>query len=79
MRRTVNKGVIYTGKVGARMRPSFRGMFSTKRVVKKAFKLIGGPFSNCTVFLDAFGGANTLPICAKGMAGAYVKGKWSPA
>jgi len=76
MPRTKNRNVIYTGKVGARMKPLRRGMLSARRLVRKAFPLKGGPFDGLSARLDAFGGGNTLPLMARGMAGSYVNGRW---
>ena len=76
MPRTKNRNVVYTGRVGARMKPLRRGMFSTRRLVRRAFPLNGGPFHGLCARLDAFGGGNTLPFVARGMAGSYVNGRW---
>lgn len=79
-RRQVNRGVVYTGKVGVKMRPSRAGLFSTRRVNKRPVKLNGGPLGGarvwleCSGLLDSF--SSTLPIICRGQAGRYVSGKW---
>jgi hypothetical protein len=79
-RRQVNRGVVYTGKVGARLRPSRRGMFSGRRIVKAVVNFSGGPLHGMRARLEAvFGYSSTLPIVCRGMCGSYINGQWRPA
>lgn len=75
MRRIRNTGVIYTGRVGVRMRP-LRGPRSTRRVAKARIELFGGPLAGGKVWLSASDGLTTLPIGCKGQAGHYANGNW---
>lgn len=75
MRRIKNTNVIYTGRVGVRMRPP-RGPRSSRRIIKKVVQLLGGPLSGARVWLSAHDGMSTLPIVCKGQAGHYQNGCW---
>ncbi|AXG67725.1 hypothetical protein [Ralstonia phage GP4] len=46
-----NRGVVYAGKVGAKMRPRFSSAPS-KRVRKFAFKCEGGPMHGHTLYVN---------------------------
>lgn len=71
-----NKNVVYTGKVGAKMKPR-KGPVSTKATPKHMFKCIGGPLNGHILWLQEDGG--TLPIQMKGQFGHYRHGEWHPA
>jgi hypothetical protein len=68
---------VYTGLVGARMRPlSFH---NHKAPVQRAkVVLCGGPLDGQTVQLELNGDYNTLPIILRGQTGVYRCGKWQP-
>lgn len=63
-----NRGVVYSGKVGAKMRPRFSGAPS-KRVRKTAFKCEGGPMHGHTLYLTT---PSTVPMDVNGQRGRYV-------
>lgn len=83
MRRARNTSCIYTGRVGAKLRPSVRGMFSSRRVFKRLVRFHGGPLHGYGAWLEAPGGSSlfssTLPIVCKGQAGSYINGAWCAA
>lgn len=64
-----NRGVVYSGKVGAKMRPRFSSAPS-KRVRKFAFKCVGGPMDGHTLYLTT---PSTVPISMSGQRGQYVE------
>jgi hypothetical protein len=78
MKRQHNSSCIYTGKVGARMRPLTPR--PSRRVTRRTFVLKGGPLAGCSVPLDAYGGHNTLPLApmAGHPAGCYQGAHWVP-
>ena len=78
MRRIKNTNVLYTGRVGVRMRAP-RGPRTTRRIVKRVVQLLGGPLSGARVWLSAHDGMSTLPIVCRGQAGHYANGCWLPA
>ena len=71
-----NRNVIYTGRVGAKMRPlAFRGW--SRRVPMKLVECISGPWRGYKLCLDPFSGCETLPIVVRGVAGRYTgAGHW---
>lgn len=70
---------VYTGKVGARMKPPKPR--ANRRIIKQAIRLMGGPLSGETVRLDVHSGRFTLPLAPmKGhSAGHYAGPHWVPA
>lgn len=71
----ITNRTIYTGRVGAPMRPRAIPRPS-RRVHRKAIRLVGGPLNGCRVRLDAEGDGHTLPLVVRGQAGRYQKGLW---
>lgn len=68
---------VYTGPVGARMRPlTFRSRKAPVR--RERVTLCGGPLDGQTVPLELNGDRNTLPITLRGQSGVYRSGKWCP-
>lgn len=63
-----NKGVVYAGKVGAKMRPRFSSA-PRKGVRKSAFKCVGGPMDGHTLYLTT---PSTVPMNVNGQCGRYV-------
>ncbi|CAH0532185.1 hypothetical protein UAM5_00068 [Ralstonia phage UAM5] len=62
-----NKGVVYAGKVGAKMR--LRSTAPRKTVRKSAFKCQGGPMDGHTLYLTT---PSTVPMNMNGQRGRYV-------
>lgn len=62
-----NKGVVYAGKVGAKMR--LRSSAPRKTVRKSAYKCVGGPMDGHTLYLTT---PSTVPINMAGQRGRYV-------
>lgn len=75
MKRSRNRNVIFTGRVGTKMRA--RRHAATRKVVKQSFDLIGGPLHGFKAWLQSDGG--TLPIVCRGEVGIYRGGRWRPA
>lgn len=63
-----NKGVVYAGKVGAKMRPRFSSA-PRKGVRKSAYKCVGGPMDGHTLYLTT---PSTVPMNMAGQRGRYV-------
>ncbi|WAX26336.1 hypothetical protein [Ralstonia phage p2110] len=63
-----NKGVVYAGKVGAKMRPR-TGPVTRKTVRKHPFVREGGPMHGHTLYLTT---PNTVPMNVNGQCGRYV-------
>ncbi|QKW95367.1 hypothetical protein [Ralstonia phage RPZH3] len=63
-----NKGVVYAGKVGAKMRPRFSSA-PRKTVRKTAFQCVGGPMDGHTLYLTT---PSTVPMNMAGQRGRYV-------
>ena len=78
MRGRKNPGVAYSGRVGAKLRPR-KGYVTVRRIVKRAFRLAGGPLDRATVRLDAHSDWQTLVFQCKGQVGRYVRGVWEQA
>lgn len=77
-KRGLNKGCVYTGLVGAKMRmPVHRR--PTKRIGRTAVRCTDGPLAGEWLRLDTNGGTNTLPFTIAGQSGHYVNGTWKPA
>lgn len=81
MRRAKNPGVVYSGRVGAKLRPKAvpKSAALVRRYLYKQIKCLGGPLHFKTIKLDVFGDLKTLPIVCKGQAGHYENGCWIPA
>jgi hypothetical protein len=66
---------VYTGKVGARMRPR-----SSKPKVRASLKehhlCKGGPLHDKAITVERSTGGSTLPIVLHGQTGRYVNGTW---
>ena len=75
MMRIRNKSVIYTGKVGAKMRPK-RPPLTGKRKYKKLVKLLDGPFRGHSLSMDAAADLSTFVFAARGAIGRYKNGCW---
>ena len=79
IRRTCNSSCIYTGLVGARMRPTKPRV--TRRIFTREVTLSGGPLDKAKVRLDADTGLlATLPLAPMNgwPAGRYVQMRWTP-
>lgn len=63
-----NRNVVYSGKVGAKMRPSRPRREPVKR---KSFHCTAGPFANKWIRLELNGDGRTLPLCFGGWCGHY--------
>lgn len=75
VRRSIkNPGVIYTGRVGAKLRP--RKIHRRPGILKAIVYLEGGPLHGSKVKLEKNGDMRTLPIMCRGRIGQYVKGNW---
>lgn len=72
-----NRGCVYTGLVGAKMRiPVCR---KPSRFVERAIvSLLDGPLAGKTLRMDAFANCTTLPFTLHGKTGRYVAGTWEP-
>lgn len=75
MRRRRNRGVVYTGKVGAKLRPR-RWSVSRRRVPKVQYRCNSGPLKGHCIWLDPSSGHTTLPIVVRGERGHYYCGTW---
>ena len=67
-----NKNVVYTGKVGAKLKAR-KIPGTSKRTVKTAMYCQDGPMRQHKLFVTS---ENTLPFTYKGQTGRYVAGKW---
>ena len=89
-RRIVNKGVIYTGKLGSKMRMKSPPR-TPKIVIKHCVKLSDGPMRGFSLWLTRtvenvrkpnswhskeWASTSTLPFIYKGQAGRYIEGRW---
>lgn len=63
-----NRPVVYSGGVGAKMRPSRPKREPVKRAV---YHLRGGPLADMRVRLELNGDGCTLPITVRGQCGQY--------
>lgn len=77
MRRSRNRGVIFTGRVGLKM--PIRAPRVSRRISYVSVLCIGGPFSGFQIRLDDSGDKRTLPFMACGVVGRYVGGRREPA
>jgi hypothetical protein len=81
-RRKANTNVVYTGKVGAKMRPKPHRIASRAAPKRVTFLLQGGPLSGKTVRLvsESNPSGDTLPLAPmRGFpAGRYINSKWAP-
>lgn len=77
MRRQRNS-TIYTGKVGARMKPP-SARRPMRRVVRESIQCVGGPFDGKRIRLDVSGGYRTLQFVVGRHVGHYLGSKWVPA
>lgn len=77
-RRTRNSGCVYTGLVGARMRPPVRRV--NRRIRRASVTFHDGPLRGLTAQLDWDSGRTTLPLAPmQGWpAGRYVGSAWVP-
>lgn len=77
MRAKQNRGVVYRGRVGAKMKPK-----TIRRVPRRRyFKMVyckSGPFSGRTLSLDAEGDLSTLVFRLGDQVGRYCGGMWCP-
>lgn len=64
---------IYTGKVGAKMKPR---MPAKERAIKIAYRCEDGPIKHRTLYLT--GDGCTMVLNFGGKVGRYVRGKWEP-
>lgn len=77
MRRQRNS-TIYTGLVGAKLRPlAIRGY--SRRVAKHMVRCVNGPWAGFSLALSRCSDNTTLPIVIRGKAGRYVSGMWRTA
>lgn len=64
--------VVYSGKVGAKMRP-VRHTVGSKKINKQSYKCQDGPWKNQSLYLES---GFTLTMTIKGQTGRYNQGKW---
>lgn len=74
MRRTKNTGVIFTGRVGSRMR--IAKPRASRRMTYHHIKCESGPLRGMTIRLDKYGDQHTLPIVIRGEVGRYIGATW---
>jgi hypothetical protein len=79
-RRKTNTNVVYSGKVGAKMRPKPHRIASRAAPKRIAHSLVGGPLGGEQVRLCSESGTHTLPLAPmRGFpAGRYINSKWTP-
>lgn len=81
-KRKTNINVVYTGKVGAKMRPKPHRAASRRAPKRVAFLLSGGPLAGARVLLvsESNPSGDTLPLAPmRGFtAGRYINSKWAP-
>lgn len=75
MLRRRNPGVVYSGKVGAKMRPA-SAKPRAKPVQRERMGCIDGPLAGQTLLVEKHTGASTLPFTLNGRSGRYVAGRW---
>jgi len=66
---------VYTGRVGARMRPP-SAKTRRRSVIRTDYMCAGGPFAGKTIRLDNDSGARTLRISVGKFDGYYACGSW---
>lgn len=66
---------IYTGLVGARLRPRITRGYS-RRIFKHMVFCHNGPWAGFSLALSSNSDDATLPIIIGGKAGRYIKGIW---
>ena len=78
MKRTRNRGVVYSGLVGAKMRKLPRT--TPLRCVRKSrFACIGGPLNSARLLIERDSGpAHTLTFTLHGQTGRYFEWRWAP-
>lgn len=79
-RRKTNTNVVYTGLVGAKMRPKPHRIASRAAPKRFTFRLSGGPLDGAWVRLVVESGTHTLPLAPmRGFtSGRYINTKWTP-
>lgn len=77
MRRQRNS-TIYTGLVGAKLRPRLIRGYS-RRIAKHMIRCVNGPWAGFSLALSQCSDNATLPIVIRNEAGRYVEGRWRPA
>lgn len=79
-RRKTNTNVVYTGKVGAKMRPKPHRIAARTTPKRVTFLLVGGPLGGKSVRLASESGMHTLPLAPmRGFpAGRYINCNWAP-
>ena len=79
-RRKANTNVVYTGLVGAKMKPKPHRIASRAKPKLINFKLFGGPLDGEVVRLELGSGNHTLALAPlRGFpAGRYTNSKWAP-
>lgn len=75
MLRHRNPGVVYSGQVGAKMRPP-SGKPRPRPIVREPMPCIDGPLAGRTLLVEKNTGASTLPFTLNGHRGRYVDGRW---
>jgi hypothetical protein len=77
MRRTKNS-CVYTGRVGAKMRPVAHRV-AKHPVRREVIRATGGPLDGRRLRLEMNTGLSTLPFTLAGQTGRYLKGIWEAA
>lgn len=67
-----NKNVVYSGKVGAKMRA--KRVSTSRAVAKTGIRCIDGPMRGQILYLQADGA--TMPMVYMGQVGRYISGRW---
>ena len=75
MRRQINRGCVWTGRVGIQ-RPLIHFIRRGRRVSWMKIKCFGGPLEDKTILLDEFGDGTTIVFRVGEHVGQYRSGKW---
>lgn len=75
-----HRGTIYSGRVGARMRPpKQRNLALTSPCPRERVYLSGGPLDGKPVTLTTECGVSTMTFSLYGQTGRYLGSTWEPA
>ena len=75
-----HRGTIYSGRVGARMRPpKQRNLALTIKPTRERVYLSGGPLDGKDALLTSECGISTMTFTLRGQTGRYLGSTWEPA
>lgn len=77
IRRRINRGCAFTANPWKPAKP-LRPRRPSRRVFKRLFECVSGPWRGYKLCLDECGGGITLPLIIAGQCGHYVGGVWKP-